>query len=284
MMKDYITILEYKAPTATIKLKRQSNYYTATDLTVHARYSSIDGKNVLAITYRARKQGESQYTVTGDAQNNVQSTIQLDNRYAWDVEVTLTDSFGGTKTYTGLRVGEGTPLLFIDRKKYSVGINCFPKREKTLEINGKQVLPGAVITCDLSSNLINLRENDYEDIDFSGDTSTNTSVLKTTDSGPKGIKIVGDIDFILVSATVRFLFIGETSRERLIRIVCDDNGTETYYGETGLVPQSFTNGTLQITPILISVEKDSKIYLQYSTPSKLDIIKGASTWLTAQTP
>ncbi len=145
-------------------------------------------------------------------------------------------------------------------------------------------MPGAVITCDLSSNLINLQENDYEDIDFSGDTSTNTSVLKTTDSGPKGIKIVGDIDFILVSATVRFLFIGETSRERLIRIVCDDEGTETYYGETGLVPQSFTNGTLQITPILISVERGSIIYLQYSTPSKLDIIKGASTWLTAQTP
>jgi hypothetical protein len=279
-----ITILGYKSPTATIKLQRQSNFYTATDLTVHARYSSIDGHNVLTITYRAKKQGDSQYTVTGTVQNNVQTTLQSDNQYAWNVEIVLKDSFNTTTTYTGYRVGVGTPLLFIDRKKYSVGLNCFPKGEKTLEINGLQVLPGSVITCDLSSSLTNLQTDTYEDINFSGATIINNSVLNTTTSGPMGIKIVGDIDFILVSATVRFMFIGETSRERLIRIVCDDEGTETYYGETGLTPQSFTDGTLQITPILITVEKDSIIYLQYKTPSPADLINGGSTWLTAQTP
>lgn len=280
-----IPILGYKSPTATIKLKRQSNFYTATDLTVHARYSSIDGKNVLAITYRAKKQGESQYTVTGTLQNNVQSTIQLDNRYAWDVEVTLTDSFGGTKTYTGLRVGVGTPLLFIDRKKYSVGLNCFPKGKNTLEINGIQVLPNSVITCDLSSSLSNLTAEDYEEINFSGATVINDNVLDTTTSNPKGIKIVGDIDFILVSATVRFLFVGEPSTERLIRLlVLDNDDEETYYGTTGLIPQSFTRGSLHITPILIPVEKDSEIYLQYYTQSSLDFIDGGSTWLTAWTP
>ena len=279
-----ITILGYQSPTATIKLQRQSNFYTATDLTVHARYSSIDGHNVLTITYRAKKQGDSQYTVTGTAQNNVQTTLQLDNQHAWNVEIVLKDSFNTTTTYTGYRVGVGTPLLFVDRKKYSVGLNCFPKGEKTLEINGLQVLPGSVITCDLSSSLSNLQTDTYEDINFSGATKINNSVLNTTTSGPMGIKIVGDINFILVSATVRFMFIGETSRERLIRIVCDNKGTETYYGETGLTPQSFTDGTLHITPILITVEKDSIIYLQYKTPSSADLIKGGSTWLTAQTP
>ena len=209
-----ITILGYKSPTATIKLQRQSNYYTATDLTVHARYSSIDGKNTLTITYRARKQGDSYDSVTGTAQNNTRTILQLDNQYAWNVEIVLKDSFNTTTTYTGYRVGVGTPLLFIDRKKYSVGLNCFPKGEKTLEINGLQVLPGSVITCDLSSSLSNLQTDTYEDINFSGATIINNSVLNRTTRGPMGIKIVGDINFILVSATVRFMFIGETSRER----------------------------------------------------------------------
>ena len=283
-----ITVLKYKAPTAIITLKRQSNYYTDTDLTVRANYASINGHNAITITYRAKKSGDAQYTVTGTVQDNVRSTIQLNNQYAWEVEVTLTDSLGGTKTYTGsdLWVPKGTPLFFIDRKKYSIGLNCFPKGENTLELNGNQVLPGATICCDLMENIIIAQANAYKTINFDNIGSTNASVLNSDSDNQEAIKILRDIDHVVVSATIKFL-LSATSGERTIRIVEErPSGGKTYYGNVGVSGSSseILTQTLNITPILVSVETNSLIYLQYKVPSNLDLIQGKSTWLTAWTP
>ena len=283
-----ITILKYKAPTAIITLKRQSNFYTDTDLKVNANYASINGHNAITITYRARKSGSSQYTVSGTVQDNVQSVIQLDNEYAWEVEVTLTDSLGGTKTYTGsdLWVQKGTPLFFIDRKKYSIGLNCFPKGENTLELNGNQVLPGATICCDLMKNIIIAEANAYKTIKFDNIGSTDASVLNSDSDNNEAIKILRNIDHVVVSATIKFL-LSATAGERTIRIVEErPSGGKTYYGNVGVSGSSsgILTQTLNITPTLVSVETESLIYLQYKVPSALDLIQGKSTWLTAWTP
>ena len=283
-----ITILKYKAPTAIITLKRQSNFYTDTDLKVNANYASINGHNAITITYRARKSGSSQYTVSGTVQDNVQSVIQLDNEYAWEVEVTLTDSLGGTKTYTGsdLWVQKGTPLFFIDRKKYSIGLNCFPKGENTLELNGNQVLPGATICCDLMENIIIAEANAYKTIKFDNIGSTDASVLNSDSDNNEAIKILRNIDHVVVSATIKFL-LSATAGERTIRIVEErPSGGKTYYGNVGVSGSSsgILTQTLNITPTLVSVETKSLIYLQYKVPSALDLIQGKSTWLTAWTP
>lgn len=283
-----ITILKYKAPTAIITLKRQSNFYTDTDLKVNADYVSIGGHNAITITYRARKSGEGQYTVSGTVQDNVQSVIQLDNQYAWEVEVTLTDSLGGTKTYTGsdLWVPKGTPLFFIDRKKYSIGINCFPKGERNLEIDGIQVFPGATICCNLLQNIIIAEDGAYKTINFDNIDSTNASVLNAASENKEGIIILEDINHVVVSATVKFL-LSATAGERTIRIVeHSPGGQETYYGNVGVSGSSseILTQTLNITPTLVSVETGSLIYLQYKVPSRLDLIQGKSTWLTAWTP
>ena len=275
-----ITMLEYKSPTATIKLKRQSNFYTATDLKVNGHYSSIDGHNVLTITYRAKKSGESSYSVTGTLQNNVQSTIQLDNQYAWDVEVTLTDSFGGTKTYTGLRVGEGIPLLFIDRKKYSVGINCFPSGEKTLEINGAKVRKNATMTCSADASFINLAVDSYDNLIFNQSVSTNRDTLSDTTPNRGGIKIIDDIDYVTVSASIKF-FAFALDGLRSARIVTNLNGTTNYYGEsTGLV-RTMNETTISIAPLVVPIGAGATIYLEYKTPGSGDWITGTGTWLTA---
>lgn len=281
-----ITVLKYKAPTAIITLKRQSNYYTDTDLKVNADYASINGHNAITITYRARKSGEGQYTVSGTVQDNVQSVIQLDNAYDWYVEITLTDALGGTKTYTGLKVPKGIPILFIDRKKYSIGLNCFPKGENTLELNGNQVLPGATICCDLMENIIIADANAYKTIKFDNIGSTDASVLNSDSDNNEAIKILRNIDHVVVSATIKFL-LSATAGERTIRIVEQrPGGGKTYYGNVGVSGSSseILTQTLNITPILVSVETDSLIYLQYKVPSRLDLIQGKSTWLTAWTP
>lgn len=278
-----ITMLEYKSPTATIKLKRQSNFYTATDLKVNGHYSSIDGHNVLTITYRAKKSGESSYSVTGTLQNNVQSTIQLDNQYAWDVEVTLTDSFGGTKTYTDLRVGVGIPLLFIDRKKYSVGINCFPKGEKTFEINGNQVFPGGTITCNLQSNISNPTTGSYVTIDLSSVTTTNGTLFNWTDNGPSGAKVLRKIDYVVVSASLSFL-VSPTEGDRYARIRRYLGGNTDFYAKVAVTSTTTGYQTISISPFVIEAGENTTFHLQYQTPSTGDIIRKEGTWLTVWAP
>ena len=131
-----LSMLDWTTPSAIVTLQRQDNFYTETDLTVDARFSSINGNNQITITYAGTKEGDSSATVTGTVQDNVTSVVNLDNNYAWTVEITLTDSLGATASYTAY-ISRGMPIIYFDRLKSSVGINCFPQNEKSLEINGE---------------------------------------------------------------------------------------------------------------------------------------------------
>ena len=130
-----VTMLSWVLPSAIISLNRQNNFYSETDITVDASYSSIDGKNTISISYQARIQGTETWTITGTLQDNVQSTFVADNQYAWEVQIILTDALGGTTTYNAV-IQRGMPLIFFDRLKTSVGINCFPSSNDSLWNNG----------------------------------------------------------------------------------------------------------------------------------------------------
>ena len=134
-----ISMLEWAVPSAIITLARQSNFYTETDLTCDARFSSINGNNQITITYSATKEGDSTPSVSGSLQDDVTAVVNLNNEYAWTVSVTLTDSLGGTTTYNNLFISRGMPIIYFDRLKSSVGINCFPQNDKSLEINGDKL-------------------------------------------------------------------------------------------------------------------------------------------------
>ena len=280
-------ILNWQPPTAIITLKRQSNFYTETDLKVNADYSSIGGHNTITITYRARKSGEGQYTVSGAVQDNVQSVIQLDNAYDWYVEVTLTDALGGTKTYTGLKVPKGIPILFIDRKKYSIGINCFPAGTNSFELNGIEISPSATMTCTMSSNLNLLQTDTFTTISLPTPKTTNRSIFDFSllPIGDKGITVAQSLKYIVVSASVSF-FISPTSGERAIRIMCNQGGNISYFATVSRFVSVAGVDTLNISPFLLQLDPTSssaRIYLQYKTSSSLDSILASTTWLTAQT-
>ena len=133
-----LTILEWSLPNAIITLNRQQNYYTATDLTVDASYSSLDSKNTLTIQYRTKKTTSQTWGTYTTIQNNTLVTFNADNQYSWDIQVKLTDLIG-TETYN-LTIGVGIPIFFIDRNKHSIGLNCFPTNNDSLEINGNSLL------------------------------------------------------------------------------------------------------------------------------------------------
>lgn len=137
-----IEILDWTNPTALINLIRQSNYYSTTYITADANYSSLDNKNTISIKARYKKVTDSSYGAYVTLQDNVQSTLNLDNNYQWNVQVLVEDKIGST-TYN-LTLDRGIPIIFFDRGKNSVGINRFPSNDSSFEVEGGTQLYGEV--------------------------------------------------------------------------------------------------------------------------------------------
>lgn len=131
-----INVADWQAPTAIITLQRHNNYYSETDVTVDANYSSVDNKNAITIKVRSQKQGESSWSAYSTLQDNVTSVLTLDNEHAWNIQVLLTDSLGGSTTYN-LTLSRGMPIVFFDRTKSSSSFNCFPQHDQSVEIDGR---------------------------------------------------------------------------------------------------------------------------------------------------
>lgn len=155
-----LQFLGWQLPTANITLQRQNNFYSQTDITVDANYSSLDNQNTITIQARYKKTTDSTYSSYVTLQDDVMTTLNLDNLYEWDVQVVLTDRLGST-TYN-LTLDKGMPIIYFDRLKRSVGINCFPNDDESLEITegnnqlnvGEELskIDANIITIGLTSN------------------------------------------------------------------------------------------------------------------------------------
>ena len=128
-----IIIDDYVQPSALIDIKRRNNFYSETDTKVDASYSSLNGKNVVNIVCQYKKVSDSSYTSVS-LQDNVQKTLVLDNQFQWNISVIVSDKIG-TTTYS-MMLDRGMPIIYFDRIKASVGINCFPTKEKSIEVDG----------------------------------------------------------------------------------------------------------------------------------------------------
>lgn len=131
-----ITVLVYDwtLPSAIIKLNRKSNYYSESILNVNANYASIGGKNEVTIKYRIKKVANSTFSTYTTIRDNADANFTADNEYEWNVQVNVADKLGNT-TYN-LLLPRGIPIAYVDIKKKSFGVNCFPKHDSSLEANG----------------------------------------------------------------------------------------------------------------------------------------------------
>lgn len=131
-----ITVLVYdwNLPSAIIKLNRKNNYYSDSILNVNANYASIGGKNTVTIRYRTKKVSDSSYESYATIQNNVDANFTCDNKYEWNVQIEVSDRIG--KTTYNLILPKGIPITYTDILKNSFGVNCFPKHNNSLEVNG----------------------------------------------------------------------------------------------------------------------------------------------------
>lgn len=129
-----MTILAWSLPNAIITCVRKNNYYSATDLTVDANWSSLDNKNTILIQYQYKETTSSTWSALATLQDNVTETITLANTSKWDVKVILTDKIG-TTTYN-LTVDRGIPIIFFDRLLRAVGMNKFPSANGVFDGEG----------------------------------------------------------------------------------------------------------------------------------------------------
>ena len=133
-----ITILDWVNPTAVITLKRLNNYEDTTYLKVVGSISSVNSKNsIQSITYKYKKSTDSSYSSQTTISNNTQYTLTYAKLYAWNFQIVITDKFGST-TYN-VTLPKGMPVMFIDSQKLSVGVNCFPTKSNSFELNGKTI-------------------------------------------------------------------------------------------------------------------------------------------------
>lgn len=263
-----INMLDWSVPSAIITLQRQDNFYTATDLTVDAQYPSINGNNQITITYSATKEGDSSPSVSGTVQDNVTSVVSLDNSYAWTVVVTLVDSLGGTTTYS-LWISRGMPIIYFDRIKSSVGINCFPKEEQSLEVNGVNIEKN-VMTASLSANVTNLAVNTYTKIVLN---SSNGVGSKLTLQNDGGIKIGANVSKILVSARASIQGSATTGRRHLRVMKNSYTNNNTLAWSQDDFGASVTEDIV-ITPTVGNVTEGDVVYLWYYVPNSADSIGG----------
>lgn len=177
-----IIIDDWVLPTALISLNRKNNFYSETYLKVDASYSSLNGKNSIGIQYQYKKLSDKNFSAFYNLDNNVQTTIDLDNNYQWNISVVITDRIGET-TYN-LVLDRGMPIILFDRIKNSVGINCFPNENKSLEINGQLLVSGnGIVNLDIGEtvNYLNSTIGGLIDRTITSGSNSNGSWIKFYD-------------------------------------------------------------------------------------------------------
>lgn len=263
-----ISMIDWSVPSAIITLARQDNFYTATDLTVDAQYASINGNNQITITYQATKDGDSSPSVSGSVQDNVTSVIQLDNTFAWTVAVKLVDSLGGQTTYNAY-ISRGMPIIYFDRLKSSVGINCFPQEEQSLEVNGVNMEKN-VMTASLNANVTNLAVNTYTIVPLNASNGVGSKLTLQSDGG---IKIGANVSKILVSARASIQGSATTGRRHLRVMKNSYTNNNTLAWSQDDFGASVTEDIV-ITPTVGNVQEGDVVYLWYYVPNSADTLGG----------
>lgn len=145
-----ITVVPYSLPQVSIIAKRTNSFNTSTTISAVGYISPIEvskvKKNIVqSVQLRTRKKGSTTWspytnfvvTPAGVDYSTDVITVDLDNLYAWDVEVSITDKLNTIiKTK---RVEVGRPLFYIDSGMESVGINDLPQNPNELRVNARVV-------------------------------------------------------------------------------------------------------------------------------------------------
>lgn len=132
-----VTIYNWFPAEAAVEVRR-TNDGTNGLIKVDAHFAPVGGRNAVTIEYYSKKRSDSEYTYIGTLTSGVETTFVVDSSYDWDVKVVVNDRFNSPNTYYAT-LSRYTPLIFFDAEKYSVGVNCLPSNNNTLEIKSEDI-------------------------------------------------------------------------------------------------------------------------------------------------
>ena len=132
-----VSIYDWFPAEAAVEVKR-TNDGTGGLIKVDANFASVGGHNAVTIEYYSKKRSDSEYTYIGTLSSGVETNFVADSSYDWDVKVVVNDRFNSPNTYYAT-LSRYTPLVFFDAEKYSVGVNCLPSSNNTLEIKNEDI-------------------------------------------------------------------------------------------------------------------------------------------------
>lgn len=132
-----VNIYNWFPAEASVEVKRSSNGASGL-IKVDAHFAPVGGNNAVTIEYYSKKRSDSEYTYLGTLTSGVETTFAADSSYDWDVKVVVNDRFNSPNTYYAT-LSRYTPLVFFDAEKYSVGVNCLPSNNNTLEIKNEDI-------------------------------------------------------------------------------------------------------------------------------------------------
>ncbi len=181
-----VTIDAWQDPTAVVSLYRINNFETSSRLLVDGTFSSLNGKNSLTCQYCTKRADQSSYSSWANIANNTLTTVSLDNLYEWTVKVRIKDLLSDYIEYIAY-IGKGLPIFFIDTDKKSIGVNCFPQRAESVEINGTGLSRylGRALASNLSVAQSQFQTHAFDTFDFKSDKS-----LEQVTGG--GVKVLFD--------------------------------------------------------------------------------------------
>lgn len=222
-----VQILDYETPTANITCKRRENFYSETDLTVNPSIAYLDGKNTETITAQYREHGATEYGSTVAVESGEETTLTLDNSKAWDVRVSVADALESV-AYV-LYVEKGQPIIFFDMLKSSVGVNCFPKDENSLEVLGKNIYDALFYSSGDSVTVKNVYA--------CGTVTSGNTALDFSIQLPKSLENIGSITISELKISARNAGGGYTLSDAYVSggydVLADSNITVTYSLKTG---------------------------------------------------
>lgn len=270
-----VIMLDWELPSAIIELARQDNYYSETDITVNADYSSLNGANTIDIKCRYKKVTDGSYGADVTLQDEQTTTLTLDNNYAWNVQIVLTDLFGST-TYNAV-VSVGMPIAFFDRRLSAVGFNCFPNAEKDVAANGRSLIKSCM-TAELTTAISNVTQNTYTKIPLTLSASVGDKLTVTNDGG---ILVGAGVTVVMVSGRIHYN--GAAVGNRALRIGKNSASDANCMAH---VTSTASDGTLTISPTVVNVADGDIIYLYYLTATADSVpasLYGAQTCVTVET-
>ena len=112
-----VTIFDWNEPIINVSAARINNFENETNLKSNIEISSVNRLNAITqLQYRTKKVDTSEWGSWVSFENNVNTIVNLDNLFAWDLEIKVVDKFGSSDK--SLIVPKGIPIMYFDTKNY----------------------------------------------------------------------------------------------------------------------------------------------------------------------